>query len=257
MKRSPTPVGVDLLIVMGLALLAILGLVLPIPDMVRAVVVAPLVLALPGYAVAAAIFRPGEIDLGQRIVLIVVFSMSVLALGGLVLQTVIALDSTVYVVLLIVTTVGCLAVAQRRRVTGFPSTVRPSRLPRPGYTSMVAFVVAIAIAGWAIAIATAGQNRQLDREHFTALWMLPSGTGDEFEARIGVANHEGKPLKLLLSASQGGRALRRWHLNLEPDREWSAVLASTTITGKAPVVATLYREGRVYRRVALNVGAAL
>lgn len=257
MKRRSTSAAADLFAAIGLALLAILALVLPIPDPVRAVVVAPLVLVLPGYALAAAIFPPDEIDGGTRVVLVVIFSMAVLALGGLVLQAAIPLGAAVYAVLLALATIGCSAVAMRRRaLRPIPVELSMPSLPSlPGYASMAGLLAAILIAGGAIAIATAGQHRQLERERFTALWILPKGSGKDFSARIGVTSHEAKRLRFGLRASQGGRALGHWSLTLAPGGEWRAALPASAIVGHKPVVATLSREGRIYRRVALNVGA--
>lgn len=256
MKQRAIPAAADLLGAIGLALLAILSLVLPIPDLVRAVVVAPFVLVLPGYALAAAIFPSDEIDSDTRIVLVVVFSMAVLALGGLVLQTVIPLGAAVYAALLALATIGCSAIAMRRRaLRSVP--VEPSMPHLPGYASLAGLLVAILIAAGAIGIATAGQHRQFERERFTALWVLPSGSGNDFSAQIGVASHEPKRLQFSLRASQGGRVLRRWGLVLAPGDEWRATLPASAIAGHKPVVVKLSHNGRVYRRVALNVGAEL
>ncbi|MGB7587667.1 MAG: DUF1616 domain-containing protein [Solirubrobacterales bacterium] len=257
MKQSSTSGAADLLLVVGLTLLAILALILPIPDAARAVVVAPLVLILPGYTVAAAIFLPGEIDRDTRLVLVVIFSMGVLALGGLVLQTVIPLGATVYALLLVVVSIGCSAVALRRRAVSPSSPLQLSAPQLPGYASIAGLLVATVIGGMAIAIASTGQNRQLNREHFTVLWILPRGAGETFGARIGVTNHAGRSLHLLLRTTQAGRPLRHWRLDLGPNREWKATLPPAAVKSSKPIVATLYSEGRVYRRVALDVGAEL
>jgi uncharacterized membrane protein len=257
MKRRSISGTADLLAVIGLALLAILALVLPIPDTVRAVVVVPFVLVLPGYALAAVIFPPGELDAGTRIVLVVIFSMAVLALGGMIVQAAVPLGTVAYAVLLALATIGCSAGAMRRRALGSFPPFELSRPQLPGYASIAGLLVAILIAAAAIGIATAGQHRQLERERFTTLWILPRGSGEDFSARIGVASHEPTRLRFHLRASQGGRALRRWNLTLAPGDEWQATLPASAIIGSGPVVATLLHGGRVYRRVALNVGAEL
>ena len=247
--------ALDLLAVIVLALVGGLALALPIPDAARAALVAPLVLLLPGYALAAAIFLPGQIDAGLRTVLVLIFTISVLALGGLVVQTAIALNAAVYALLLLLVTIACTAVAMMRRAGGGEPSAAARRLALPSYASILGFLLAIAIAGWAIAIATAGEDRQLGREHFTALWILPHGTSEEFSAHIGLASHEGEPSRLTLRVSQGDRLLRRWRLALAPDGQWRGAVPAAAIVGKAPIVATLYRNARPFRQVALNVGA--
>ena len=254
MKRLARHPAGDLLAVLILALAALLALVLPIPDPVRAVVVAPLALLLPGYALTAAIFPPAAIDRGLRVILTVVCTMSVISLGGLVLQTVVSLDTAVYAGLLLVSTAGFVAVALRRRATGPAVPALRSRLPRVGIGPVAGFAIALVLAGAAIAVATSGQHRQLEHERFTALWILPRGTGNDFSATVGLQNEEGSTRAYELRVAQNGRPIRRWRVRLGAGQEWEGSLAASAIVGEAPVIASLYREGLVYRRVALHPG---
>lgn len=254
MRRLAQHPGGDLLVVLGLALVGLLALLLPIPDPAQAVLVAPLVLLLPGYALAALIFPPGAIDRELRLVFTVVFTISVISLGGLVLQTVIELSAAVYAALLLTATVACTAGALRRRATGDWVPPLQSRLPRIGFGPIAGFAAALVLAGCAIAVATAGQHRQLERERFTAMWILPRGTGNDFSATIGLQNEEGSSRIYELRASQNGRPLRHWRLRLDPGDEWRGSVAASAIVGKVPVIAALYRDGHVFRRVALHPG---
>jgi uncharacterized membrane protein len=244
----------DLLAVLGLALLALLALVLPVPSVFQAVLVAPLALLLPGYALSAAIFRPGEIDRGLQAVLTVIFTMGVISVGGLVVQTAIALDTALYACLLLLATIVAAAVALRRRaVRPSPKPVR-SPLPRIGATTIAGFAAALLVSAIAIAVATAGQQHQLARERFTAMWILPHGTGREFSASIGVQNEAGSAASFELRAAQRGRPLRRWRFRLGSGDRWHGSLPAGDIFGEAAIVATLFKGDRPYRRVAIHPG---
>lgn len=255
MRRTAANRALDLAVVLALALVALAALLLPLPDTARALLVWPLVLVLPGYAAAAAIFRPATIDAGLRTVLVVALSIGVTSLGGLALQTRIDLDAKVYAALLLVVTFACVGVALRRRATAPSLLPTPIRLPRVGLAPLAGFAAALVLSGGAIAVATQGEHRQLDSETFTAMWILPRGTGSEFSAAIGVQNTEESARSYDLRVSQGGRLLRRWRLRLQPGDRWHGGVPASAIASRAPVVAALFVRNRLYRRVALHPGA--
>ncbi len=260
MTRLPASQRTDLGIVSALSLFALICTVLPVAGWLKAIAGILLAFLLPGYAIAAAIFLPGDIRRDLRFALAVVFSISCSALGGLVLQIVLPLDRPVFAVLLLGVTGACLLVAARRRAYAGPADDAPATtLLLPGLPSLVALLVAIALGGWAIAIATAGQHRQLAREHFTALWMLPEaapGTSPPgAPLRVAVANHEGRRVLYRLQVRQGARTLRQWHVDLPASDQWSSTVPAPSAAGDAPVVAKLFRDGKVYRRVALRLAS--
>lgn len=257
--RLPVSQRTDLAVVSALSLLALISIALPLGDWLKVVAGVLLVFVLPGYAIAAAIFLPGDIRRDLRVVLTVVFSIACSALGGLALQIVLRLNRPVFATLLLGVTGACMLVAARRRAEAGPTDdAAPMRLLLPGIPSVLALLAAIAIGGWAIAIATAGQHRQFEREHFTALWMLPEATPGSnppgAPLRVSVANHEGKRIFYTLRVRQGGKTIRRWHLDLPASHQWSSTVPAPKPAGGVPVVAQLLRDGRIYRRVALRPG---
>lgn len=258
MKRPPASQRIDLAIVFVLCLFALICTVFPVADWLKAVAGILLVFVLPGYAIAAAIFLPGDIRRDLRVVLTVVFSIGCTALGGLILQIVLRLDRPVFATLLLGATLAFLLVAARRRADAAPvDDIETLRLLLPGLPSLVALLAAIAIGGWAISIATAGQHRQFAREHFTGLWMLPEaapGTSPPgAPLRVTVANHEGKRTAYTLQVLEGAKIIKHWQLDLPASRQWSSTVSVPTATGDVPVVAQLLRSGRPYRRVAIKV----
>jgi hypothetical protein len=258
--RLPASERIDLAVVSALSLVALIATVLPAPDWAKAIAGALMVFVLPGYAISAAVFLPGDIRGDLRLVLTVIFSIGCAALGGLVLQVVLPLDRAVFTILLIGVTIACLLVAARRRTMAYPLETEPIRLRVPGFVSALALLAAVGIGGWAIAIATAGQHRQMARTHFTALWMLPEaapGTDPPgAPLQVAVRNHEGKRTRYSLLVHQGPKTLGRWHLDIGADRQWSATVPAPASAAKGLVVARLSRENRIYRRVALLAGSA-
>jgi uncharacterized membrane protein len=215
-----------------------------------------LVLVLPGYALTCVMFLPGEIGRDLRLVLSVAFSVGVAAIGGLFVQVVIPLDRPVWATLLVLVTVGAAFAALRRR-DGMPAdTQRPTlRIPIVGAISILAMLGAVAIGGWAIAIATEGAHHQASEAHFSSLWLVPAGPEHPPQAvSVGVTNHEGQASAYRLTVRQGERTLGRWQLPLDDDESWQTQLPGSALLGSGPVIAQLDRDGSREHQVMLRLG---
>ena len=139
MRGSRVPWWGDLTAVAGLALAGLALALIPVPGPVRTAAVLPLLLILPGYALAAALFRPGEISRELRMVLSVALSVGVTALGGLLVQLVVRLDRPVWAALLTGVTLLAIAIALDRRDGMSPDSEETRlRLPRIGVATVVA-----------------------------------------------------------------------------------------------------------------------
>jgi hypothetical protein len=254
MRRPPAARWRDLAAAAGLALAGLVLALIPVPSPVRAAALLPLALFVPGYALAAALFLPGEIGRDLRGVVSVAFSVGVSAIGGLTAELVVGLDRTAWAVLLASATVLAAAVAIHRRaaVEAAGSEPRP-RLPRVGPVAPLAVLLAIAIAGWATASATEGVHRQASRSHFTSLWLTPRDSGEDLAATVGVQNHEGQPVTYRLTVRRGTRRIGWWRLRLGAGQEWQGQLPSSAISGAGPLVARLARGGLPYHRVSLRM----
>ena len=216
MRRLPAPWWGDLAAVVALALIALVVGLSPISGPVRTAALLPLVLILPGYALAAAFFLPGEISRELRGVLSVALSVGVSVLGGLIVQLVLALDRPVWATLLAIVTVLAIGVAFRRRDAMPADGAQPSlRGLWVGVVSAVAVLAAIAIAGGAISIATEGVHRQLDQSRFSSLSLAPHGpSGIASSVTVGVSNHEGRAVAYRVTVKRGTQAIKRWRLRL-------------------------------------------
>jgi hypothetical protein len=258
MRRWAAPWWGDLAAVVALTLAGLFVALIPVPDSARAAALLPLVLFLPGYALTAALFLPGEISRELRLVLSGAFSLAVSALGGLAVQLVIGLDRPVWAALLASAT-GAFALVALRRRDALPAEQerRGVGLPLRVALSLVPVLGAMAIAGWAIALATDGAHRQADRSRFSSLSLVgadPSRAPSP--VRIGVLNHEGEPVAYRLVIRRGTRTIRRWRLHLGANQDWQTQLASAAIAGTGPLVGRLDRGGEPYHRVVLRLRGA-
>jgi hypothetical protein len=217
---------------------------------------AALVLIVPGWAIAAALFPPRSVTSDERAVLAVAFSIGAWALGGLLLGLVVGLDRPAWILLGIAMTAGAGLLARARRRARPPAKAPPPPPARPRRRAAVALVaVAVALAGVSIALARDSEVSQLRRAHFSSLWMLPQG-GPGRPLLLGVQSHEGGSLGYRLELARGSRTVRSWELRLAPGGSWQARLPAAALGGGGPLVASLLRDGSVYRRVALKAGVA-
>jgi uncharacterized membrane protein len=236
----------DLAVTTALAMIALVVLVLPLPHWLQAAF-ALILLILPGYALAAAIFPPGFITKEERWVFTIAFSIVTAALGGVVLQLFVDLGRGVWIVLLLMLTLGLCAVALRRRgprrraVRGRPLTFNPSLT--------ATLLAATAICAVAIAVASDGASDQLARSHFSSLWLLPTDA-EESELSVNVENHEGRTVHYTVRVGSLQQVDREWAFVLRSGESWSARVPAARF-GLASF-ASLYRGKALFRRVSFQ-----
>jgi hypothetical protein len=237
-------------VLVGLTLVLLAAI--PLPDWLQAAVFVPLVLLVPGWA-ASRLIVPGA---GAAETAVYAFALSVgaAALGGLVLQFFVDLDRTVWAAL--ATTIAVVAVITglgRRR----PAAAPRRRRARVNPLAVAGFAGAVALAGGAIAIASDGVEDQRAAEHFTALWAAPAEPGDpQGDWSVSVLNHEGEAVSYLLRVTGGAEVIEETAIELEPGgRSEALVSAASLASSDEPAVASLYRQGRLFRQVAVNAAA--
>jgi uncharacterized membrane protein len=241
----------DLALVAALAFAGLLAAVLQAPVVVRAVLLVPLVLVLPGYAIAANLFARGTIGPIERAVYSITLSIAVVAVGGLLIQLVLDLDRDVWAVFLAAVTIYA-ALRLRGESPGEP-IAWPQAIPWPLPVATVAFVLAGVIAGLAIASAGEGLREAQAKIRFTDFWLLPDGAGPLASGgtrlRVGLRSHEGRPVRFGLQLSRDGRTIARRSLRLRAGEEWTRTFVVPEAPRGVPVLASLAREGQPYRRL--------
>lgn len=211
----------------------------------------PLVLFLPGYAIAALAFPPGSIGPAERGIYAVTLSIAVAAVGGLILQLAIGLDRAGWAVLLVVVTLLC--AVQGVRLGRYPKPRRP-RLPWALPLVVVAFAAAGLVTAMAVVSAHDGLLDSRARANFTDFWMVSAGTAAAPDGSfvVGLRSHESGPSRYLLRLSHDGRLLDEREVVLKPERQlvWDFVAPS----GPGRVVASVRQDGGPSRRLYLPLG---
>lgn len=239
----------DLAAVVAFACLALVVAILPAPVWLRSSALIPLVLVLPGYVLASIFFPPRSVSPAERGVYAVTLSIAVAALAGLVVQVAIGLDRAVWTVLLGGLTIG-LGV---RGLSTQPREAEPLRLARPWGLplAVAAFLTAGIVAGLSIASAGDGLHKAQAKLDFTEFWMLPGASPNR--VAIGVRSHESHPAHYRLVLEREGRSVARIPLRLPANGSWEESFALPSGASGGRVFAELRREGRVYRKLDLEM----
>jgi uncharacterized membrane protein len=225
----------------------------------RALLVVPLVLAVPGYAITMALFPGRALRLVERIVLSLGLSLAVVALGGLALQlTPFGLRPVPWVVLLgtVMLIAGGVAAARWRRQRQ-PGEVAPAYAGLTGAQALLCLLAVVILAG-ATALTVQGARGQAT-VGFTQLWMVQASPTDPTTLRLGVSNQEPATTDYRLQFEVEGTLLRTWSMQIAPGETWEeSVPLPPQLPQSARIEAVLYRAdtpGTVYRRVQLWRGA--
>lgn len=245
----------DLALVVALACLAFVAALLTPPIWLRAPLLVPLVLVLPGYALAANLFPPHSVSPAERGVYAVGLSIAIAAAGGLLIQLAIGLDRDVWAALLAAVTIAA-GLRGLRGEDGQRVALSPSQLPRSLPVAVAIFLAAAVIAGMAIASAGDGLREAQAKIHFTDFWMLPEGDSGapatSVTVAVGLRSHEGRPARYTLVLSRGGAPLATDHLRLRAGEQWERDFTVTRAAGNVPILATLERDGLPYRSLDLR-----
>jgi uncharacterized membrane protein len=243
----------DLTLVVALACLAFVAALLSAPVLVRAVLLVPLVLALPGYALAATLFPPGSISPAERGVYAVGLSIAVTAIGGLLIQLVLGLDRDIWAAFLAAVTIAAAARGlrdgERERMT-FSLAKVPRSLP----VAIAVFLAAAVIAAMAIASAGNGLRDAQAKIHFTDFWMIPDRVGGPTAESftVGLRSHEGRVTHYTVRLSSQGSPLATEYLTLRAGQQWERSFPVVNELQRVPVLAKLSRDGLPYRSLDLT-----
>jgi uncharacterized membrane protein len=252
-----SPRHADLLATAAVATIAALLLMLdPGLFTLRVILALPLVLALPGYSLSAALFPNGEIDWPRRLLLSVALSLSLAVVIGLALNLMpFGLRSVPWAAALLLVTVAATAVAlaRRRRLELIGSV---SRVRRVSLVDAALLLGAACVLGGAVAFARTPLTAK-KVQGYTALWLLPGSGRGTATVRVGVTSGELNPMTYRLVVRLGSRVVsERRRFQLQPGAEVDEVLhlRATASARREPIEALLYREDRpqsIYRVVRL------
>ena len=222
-------------------------------EVVRLLAALPLAVFLPGYAIAAAAFGSQRLDPRRLSMLTLLCGLSLLCLGGIVLNYLPGGIRTLTWALLLVLVIFAAARAAALR-RGKPDG-RSSGWTRPRLRGIdIACVALAAIAATAALVFAYTPLPAGKAVGYTALWMLPAKGASDAAMEIGAISAEQEPQRYRLEVRVGESGKpTRYHLALDPDEERVFRVPLETAPGeKTRVVASLYdsdRPRQLYRRV--------
>ena len=250
----------DLIFVALLAGAGLLAAFAPLPNPLRAILAAPLVLALPGYALSVALFPARSFSLVERTLLTFALSVAACVLPGLAVQ--IFFDFSLHtwgISLAVVTWVAALWGAARRWEAEPVDWAEQKAHPEPASgdglrlaLTVSLFLISLVIAGVAVAVSTNGVHDEEKREKFASLWAVPDGEGPDDGITIGVWNHYEPDGDYRVTVERDGNLLRDFDLTLDADDRWLWRLPGEITAGDGRLVVTLTGQGSPERRVALR-----
>jgi uncharacterized membrane protein len=222
-------------------------------EVVRILAALPLAIFLPGYAVTAAAFGSEKLDLQRLTMLILLCGLSLLCLGGIVLNFLPGGIRTVTWALLLVVVIVAAARAAAVRRAGPDRPWRGWTRPRVrGWDlACVFFAVAAVAAALVFAYTPLPASKAVG---YTALWMLPGNAAAAPAVKVGVisAEQERQQYRLRVRVGKSGKPIV-YRLALDPGEERVfRVPVEPSGKGSTRVAASLYdsdRPQKLYRRV--------
>ncbi len=214
-----------------------------------------LVFLLPGWVVVMALMPRTTLGIPQRILLSIVTSVTLVILGGLVLNlTPWGLQPGSWVVLLtgitlIAGVVAWLRMRNSEMAWHFPHVGL-------GIRQVMLFVLALGITGIALRVALTPPSLH-GEQGYTILWMLTPDPKTPNTLQLGVDNREFSEMTYNVIVLAAGRTIQEWpSIRLMPDSQWETVVELTPGSVKSGdrLEADLYKAdapGIVYRHVSL------
>jgi uncharacterized membrane protein HdeD (DUF308 family) len=238
--RAPDPskprrLRTDLVLVAVLTVVAA-AVVLLVPTgwaVLRAPAAVGLVLALPGYAFAAAVFSPHQLRPAERLLLSVALSIAATILSALLLQ-VAAVRLTVRPWAGLLSGLGlvALAIAQLR---GHAQRLRQQRLA-PRVAEVLALAMSLLLLAGAAALGFSPLPAPKGTQGSTALSIAPVGLAS---FRIGASSDQLATRRYIVQVDvTGAPAVRFGPITLAPGQSWSRLVS--TAPGEPSVRADLY-----------------
>ena len=269
----------DLLAATGAALVAALVSLTQSGGIARVGLSLLLVLVLPGYVAAAALFPADTLQRVERLVASLGLSLAIAILGGLVLNlTPWGLRTSTWALLLAGLTVcmGGIAVARRHsrerrdaakssaslRLYGLPrlsSTAPSNRAGRLAVPQALMLGASLLITIGAVVIAASGQLQGNTAQDATAtqLWIQPVTQGGAPAIQLGMTNWRTGVTQYQLNLTSQDVTVRQWNITLRSGATWqTTVVLSPAEISAGSIQAVLFRASDMrtpYRQVTLRL----
>lgn len=235
-------------VVAGLSIAGAVALAAVLPA-VRHLVVAILLLLLPGYAVSSALLPSRELRLGELVTVILATGAASLAVGGLLVTNLpsgVSAEAWVGLTAALVAA-GVLVAALRRR------PLLPHRFAgRFSGASVLVMLLVLGMAGGALAVARSGAEAQDRATTFSELWAVPAA---DRMLHIGLTSHETDARTYRVEVELDGKAVAQWRgISLSPGATWETALTAPNMPDGATLRILAFIDGdeTPYRSVVVH-----
>lgn len=250
MAGKPISVTSLLLVLTAIGVVAALA---PLPAVFRLMPVLPLVLWLPGYGIVRGALGEGA-ALIETCVLTIGMSLSICAVGGVVLDAAGALTPLGWAIYL--AAASLVSIFAGRRHFGQVRLTLPARVwPTPLNAMSVVLALGLAVAALHLVKSNALAQREFA---FTEMWLVRAD-GMSNGITLGITNQESHEALYDIEVLTDGRLTNNWSgIRVEPGQTWSHQIASGPHEGAGKrwrVEAVLFKDGdrsTVYRKVWLS-----
>ncbi len=219
--RARTDIG--LVALLAVAACAFSALIPTSLGLLRIPTVLPLVLALPGYAIVAAFFRPRELRPAEVVLLSIALSIAVTIFAALVLEALsVRLRTLPWMGVLAAVT---LAAAARAHTVGHTRTLVFRRPRVPGGIELLPVAGALLLLGGAAALGFTPLSAPKGTQGSTALWILPA-PGARGGACVGLVSDQTHTASYTVDVTVAGRPAQRFGpVTLQPGAAWTRQVA--------------------------------
>lgn len=235
-------------LVAGVSIAGTVALAVVLPP-ARQIVVASLLLLVPGYAMALALLPIRELRISELVTVILATGAASLAVGGLLVTDLpFGVSSEAWVGLVAVLVAAGVVVAVLRR-----RPLLPNHFPWPlTGTPVLVTLIALGAAGGALVVARAGAEEQDRMQTFSELWAVPA-PGQMLN--IGLSSHEKDAKTYRIDVDLDGMRIARWGgISLSPGATWETVVAAPIVPQGAAlqILAFMGDDKTPYRSVVLR-----
>jgi hypothetical protein len=235
-------------LVAGVSIAGTIALVALLPA-VRQLAAAILLLLSPGYAVSLALLPSREFRVSEWATVVLATGAASLAVGGLLVANLPSgVSAEAWVGLTAVLVAAGLLVALFRRRPLLPRRVAGQL----SGTSVLVMLVALGIAGGALAAARSGAEEQDRLQTFSELWAI---RGADRMLNIGLTSHEKDANTYRVDVELDGKVIAQWRgISLRPGATWDTALAAPTMPDGATLLVLAFLGGDTtpYRSVVLH-----
>lgn len=219
----------------------------------RTLVALPLVLIVPGYALQAALFPARVLSRVERGLFSAGLSVAITMVGGVLLNwSPWGLQATGWALLLGAVTLFASVIAWVRRPRHDGGGVRNRDMPSLRQAALLGLAGAMVIGALAL-VRTPVSPQGL--QGYTALWLLPSASGDQQSVLLGISSSEFATTRYRLQIEMNRRLIQEWpSIELGTGQRWEQQVELPAELPDGMVEAVLYRLDApevVYRRATL------